>query len=156
MTSRYVLYETYSELCLLSQIQTYSGIFTSYLDIHVMAYLEPCVTLAYPEPCHIQNPEIFRTRDIFRARLRHALVYSERWEPCHVQNFAIFRILTHLWPEAYSESCSFSHIRAYFSTKLKNTYVFWLQWRQFQCSTESTQIIHDLWKWRYNRINKTE
>ena len=25
------------------------------------AYLETCVTLAYSEPCHIQNPGIFRT-----------------------------------------------------------------------------------------------
>ena len=23
-----------------------------------MAYLEPCVTLAHSEPCHIQNPDI--------------------------------------------------------------------------------------------------
>ena len=57
----YVLYDTYSKPCLLSSIQTYSGIFTSYYDIlnHIVAYLEPCVALAYSEPCHIQNPGIF-------------------------------------------------------------------------------------------------
>ena len=38
---------------------------------HILAYSKPCVTLAYLEP-DIQNPEIFRTRSIFRA-----LVYSE-------------------------------------------------------------------------------
>ena len=43
---RYVLHDTYSEPRLLLQIQTCSAI---------MAYLELCVTLAYSEPCHIQN-----------------------------------------------------------------------------------------------------
>ena len=28
---------------------------------HIVAYLEPCVTLAYSEPCHIQNSGVFRT-----------------------------------------------------------------------------------------------
>ena len=31
------------------------------------------VTLAYSVPCHIQNPGIFRTQDIFRTRSRHIL-----------------------------------------------------------------------------------
>ena len=85
------------EWTLLLLIQTYSGIFTSYSDIssHIVAYLEPCVTLAYSEPCHIQNPVIFRTWDIFRTLSRHILAYLERWvtywEPCHIQHFVIFR-----------------------------------------------------------------
>ena len=33
---------------------------------HILAYLEPCVTLAYSKLCHIQNPGIFRNQDIFR------------------------------------------------------------------------------------------
>ena len=59
VTSRYVLYETYSESCLLSQIQTYSGIFTSYSDTfnHIVTYLELCVTLAYSESAISQSIE---------------------------------------------------------------------------------------------------
>ena len=40
--------------------------FASYLDrvSHFAACLEPLVTLACLKPCHIQNPGIFRTRDI--------------------------------------------------------------------------------------------
>ena len=66
---------------------------------HIVAYLEPCMTLAYSEPCNIQNPDIFRIQDMFRILSRHILVHSKRCvmlayrEPCHIQNFAIFRIL---------------------------------------------------------------
>ena len=92
------------------------GIFTSYSDIFsdIVPYLEPCVTLAYLEPCHIQNPSIFRTQDKFKTLSRHILAYPERcvtlahWEPFHIQNFAIFRILAYLEPEAYSESCLYT------------------------------------------------
>ena len=64
VTSRWVFYETYSEPCLLPQIRTYLGIFTQYSDIfsYIMEYLEPYVTLAFSEPCHIQNPGILRTK----------------------------------------------------------------------------------------------
>ena len=96
-----LLYDKYSEPCLLSKIQTYSGLFTFYLRLftfsHIVAYLEPCVTLAYSEPCHIQNPGIFRTQDIFRTLSRHILAYSEccvtlaYWVPWHIQNVGIFR-----------------------------------------------------------------
>ena len=37
----------------------YSVIFS-----HIVAYLDYYVTLAYSEPCYIQNPCIFRTQDI--------------------------------------------------------------------------------------------
>ena len=76
VTSHYVLHDTYSEPFLLSKYQKYSGIFTSYSDdifSHIAAYLEPCLTLAYSDPSHIQNPSIFRTQDIFRALSRHIL-----------------------------------------------------------------------------------
>ena len=146
--------------------QTYSGVFTSYSDLssHVVAYLEPCVTLAHSEPCHIQNSGKFRTQDIFRTLSKLILVYLERcvtlayWKPYHTQSFAIFRSLTYLGPEAYSQSCLFRHIQAYsdifnndsynninflffhfnltFQRNLQNA--FWLQWRQFQCLAEST------------------
>ena len=51
----------------------------------------------YSDSCHIQNPGIFRTLDIFRTLSRHILAYSEHcvtlvyWEPCHFQNFTMFR-----------------------------------------------------------------
>ena len=79
-----------------------------------MVYLEPCIFLAYSEPCHIQNPGIFRTSDILRAMSRHSLAYSERCVTLS-KNFAIFMILAfwHLGPEAYSEFCLFRHIPAY-------------------------------------------
>ena len=147
----FVLCDKYSEPCLLSNIQTYSRIFMSYSEIfrHFVAYLELCVTLEYSDPCHIQNPGIFRTQGIFRTLSRHTLAYSERfvrlayWEPCHIQNFGIFRILAYLGPEAYSESCLFSHIQVYsdifnndsynsislpFFNRISRTYVF--LWKQ--------------------------
>ena len=99
---------------IIRNIHVHSDIFS-----HIVAFLEAYVTLAYSEHCHIQNPGIFRTQDIFRTMSRHLLVYSERcvtlayWEPCPIQNSAIFRILAYLGPEAYSESCLFRHIQAY-------------------------------------------
>ena len=53
--SSYLFFDKYLEHCLLSKIQTYSGTFTSYSGIfsHFVAYLEPCVTLAYSESWHI-------------------------------------------------------------------------------------------------------
>ena len=84
-----------------------------------VAYVEPGVTLAYSEPCHIQNSGIYGTQDILRTLSTQILAYSERcvtltqWEPCHIQNFAIFRILSYFRPEAYAESCLFKHIQAY-------------------------------------------
>ena len=75
----------------------------SYSDIfsHIVAYLEPRLTLAYSEPCHIQNFGIFRTQDIFRTLSKPIMACSEGcaiptyWEPyselCHIQNFCIFR-----------------------------------------------------------------
>ena len=128
---------------------------------------EPFISLANLETCHIQNPGIFRTKGIFSFLSRHILAYSEchvtlkYWESCHIQDFALFRILECWGPKAYSESCLYRHIQIYsdifkndsynnihflfftlilhtFSTKFKKTYVSWLQWRQCQCSTEST------------------
>ena len=142
-------------------IHIHSDIFS-----YIVAYLEPCVILAYSEPCHIQNPGMFRTRDIVRTLSRHILAYSKccvtlsYWELCHIQNFVIFRILAYLGLKAYSESCLYRHIQVYsgisnndscnhvnfiFFTLIFHTFqrhlkihVFWLQWRQFQFLAEST------------------
>ena len=86
---------------------------------HIVAYLEPRVSLWYSEPCHIQNPGIFRTQDVFRTLSRHILEYLKHcltltyWEHCDIQNISIFRILTYLQPEAYRESCLYRHIQTY-------------------------------------------
>ena len=130
---------------------SYSGIFSD-----DKTYLQPCIILAYSGPCHIQNPDLFRKRDIFKTLSRHVLLYSGRcvmvayWEPCHIQNFktrGIFRTAR------YNNIISSSHFNlTYFSTKIN---IFWLQWRQFRCSTESTKKTYNLWKYRYNKTNKT-
>ena len=49
----------------------------------IPAYSKPCVTLAYLEPWYIQNPDISKTRNLFRT-----LVYSE---PRYIQNSDIFQ-----------------------------------------------------------------
>ena len=56
--------------------QTYSGI--------IQACLEPCLTLKYLKLWYIQNPNIFRSRSIFRTP-----AYS--W-PCYIPNAGIFKI----------------------------------------------------------------
>ena len=98
-----------------------SDILASYADIfsHTVAYLEPCVTLEYSEYCHIQNPGIFSTQDIFRTLSKHILVLFRKQcnafilrtlsysELCHIQKIGILRL------QAYSESCSFRHIQVY-------------------------------------------
>ena len=103
----YVLYDKYSERCLLSKFQIYSGRLSCYWDIsdiftHFGIYLEPCVTLAYLEHCCIQNLGIFRIRyiqdsikaysGILRNRcnicILRILPYSEL---CHIQIFGMLR-----------------------------------------------------------------
>ena len=79
-----------SHLGRFSHIHAYSGIFRhfqTYPDIigHiqgisgvVQAYSEPCVTLSYAELWYIQNPDILKTRGMFRI-----LAYPKLW---HIQN----------------------------------------------------------------------
>ena len=43
----------------------------------IVAYLKPYVTLAYSEPCHIQNPSKFRTQDTIRTLSKHILAYEK-------------------------------------------------------------------------------
>ena len=64
----------------------------AYLGI-TQAYSKPCVTLAYLEPWYIQNSDILKIRNIFRA-----LVYPDPWD---IQNSGIFKLqglFRHLWP----------------------------------------------------------
>ena len=71
--------------CKAQAIKTDLGIFRHIHELsrHILAYSEPCVTLAC-EPWYIRNPDIFSTKSIFRI-----LVYSEHWinqNPRHIQN----------------------------------------------------------------------
>ena len=74
---------------------TYPGI--------IQAYLEPCVTLTCLKLWYIQNPDTFRTRNIFRTS-----AYSQPW---YIQNPAIFRMLTYSKSEAYTEPCHTSTMK---------------------------------------------
>ena len=67
---------------------SYSAIFSS-----IVPYLELCVTLAYLEPCHIENPGIFRSQDTFRILSRDILAYSERSVILASENPPILRTL---------------------------------------------------------------
>ena len=87
--------------------QAYPGIIQVY-----STYSKPCVTLAYLEPWYIQNPDIFRTRSIFRT-----LEYSQAW---YIQNLRIFRTLAYSKSEAYSEPCQTSMIKRF--SKIVNGY----------------------------------
>ena len=55
----------------------------AYLGI-IQAYSKPFVILSYLEPWYIQNPNIFKIRNIFRP-----LVYLE---PRYIQNSDMFKI----------------------------------------------------------------
>ena len=80
-------------------IQTNLGTFRhnqAYLGIF-QAYSKPCVTLSYLESWYIQNPNIFKVRNIFRT-----LIYLE---PQYIQNSGIFK------SKAYSDIYEVKHLR---------------------------------------------
>ena len=89
---------------LFRQTQVYSGIIRhdQELFMYIQAYSELCVTLSCLEPWYIQNPDIFRTRSIFRT-----LAYSQ---PLYIQNPGILRTLVYSKSEAYLEPCQTSTI----------------------------------------------
>ena len=62
------------------QIYAQSGIIRYIQELFrfIQTFAEPCVTLTYLEPWYIQNPDIFRTRSIFRT-----LGSSQPW---YIQN----------------------------------------------------------------------
>ena len=97
-------------------IQTDLGIIRYIQELfrHIQAYSKPCVTLAYLEPWYIQNPDIFRTRSIFRT-----LAYSQPW---HIQNPHIFRKLAYSKSKAYSEPYQTSTMKCF--AKIVNGYSY--------------------------------
>ena len=50
------------------------------LTTHIQAYSAPCVTLTYLQPCHVQNPGIFRTGGLIKTLWNIDQAY---FEPCH-------------------------------------------------------------------------
>ena len=72
------------------------------------AYLAPCVTLAYSQPCHILSPSLFRTKGLFKTcetltrHIQNPTVSHIALQPCatlayvetcYTQNSGIFRTL---------------------------------------------------------------
>ena len=51
--------------------------------MYIQTYSEPCVTLAYSEPCYIQNPGIFRTMTYLEPE-----AYSELCQTSTMERFA--------------------------------------------------------------------
>ena len=71
----------------------------------IQAYSEPYVTLAYLNLWDIRNPDIFRTRSIFRT-----LACSQPW---YIQKFGLFKTLAYSKFEAYSKPCQTSTIQRF-------------------------------------------
>ena len=80
-----------------------------------------CETLAYLDSWYIQNPDIFRTRSIFRI-----VAYSQHW---YIQNPGIFRTLAYSKSEAYSEPCQTSTMKPF--AKIVNGYNYFHELKLF-------------------------
>ena len=102
VTLRYVLFETYSEPCLLLHIQTYIQAYSHPIQTYsaILWYFEAWCNLAYSEPCHIQNSDIFRTWDILNSIKAYSGIFWMMFntcilrtppysELCHIQNFGL-------------------------------------------------------------------
>ena len=87
--------------CKAKAIQTDLGTFR-----HNQAYSKSCVNLAYSQPWYIQNPDIFKTRNIFRTPLylncgifktkayfRH-LRWSILWKQLTENSFTTYKLAT--------------------------------------------------------------
>ena len=76
---------------------------------HIVVYLEPCVNIAYSEPCNIQKRIKFRTRiysKLCQGIFRHTQKAVQR---LHIESFTIFRTSPYLErTKAYSEPCQIS------------------------------------------------
>ena len=60
-----------------SALQGVNLIFFKNIIRLIQAYLAPCVTLIYSQPCHIPSPGIFRTWGIFKTLQKFHQAYSE-------------------------------------------------------------------------------
>ena len=104
----------------------------------------------------IQNPSIFRTRNIYITLSRHILAYSERcvtlayWELCHVQNFVIFKILdtkTWLYYPRHNQNPVFLSIfrdiqeHSIMIVIIRLTFFFTLIWNTFQGNLKTRMLL---------------
>ena len=78
--------------CKAKAIQTNLGTFSRNLTYPgiIQAYLELCVTLTYLKLWYIQNPDIFRTRSIFKNPGIFTILVNS--EPRYSQNSGILKI----------------------------------------------------------------
>ena len=99
---------TSSETCLLLKTQTYSCSIQTHIQPY-WAYLEPCVNIAYSEPCNIQKPIKFRTR-IYSKLCQGIFWHTQKAvQRLHIESFTIFRTSPYLErTKAYSEPCQIS------------------------------------------------
>ena len=121
---------TYSDIS--RHNQTYSGI--------IQAYFEPCVTPAYSEPWYIQNPGIFKTRDIFRT-----LVYPKLWHIGNqrlIQNPGLFKTLGYSEPVAYSEPCQISAMECF--EKQLTAIIIFASYNYFRNISFSCPLVHEI------------
>ena len=97
----------------------------------IQAYSEPCVTLAYSELWYIQNPDIFKTRGIFRTllypKLRH--IQNER----HIQKSGHFRTL------GYSESSTMERLE-----KQLTAIIIFASYNHFWNISFSCSLVHEI------------
>ena len=68
------------------------------LSRHILTYPERCVTLAYLEPCHIQNFAIFRI-----LAYLHIQAYSRKFnsDSYHNINFLFFTLMVHSFQRTF-------------------------------------------------------
>ena len=127
------------------QIQAHSGIIRHIQELfrHIQAHLEPCVTLTCLKLWYIQNPDIFRTRSIFRT-----LAYSEPW---YIQNHRIFRTLAYSKSEAYPEPCQTYTMNLL--RKLLTAIIIFTNYNYFRSTTLTRSLLQ---KNKYTEVVTTE
>ena len=110
----YVLYVTYSQPRHLQKPVCYwklrhINVLFRRIYSHIVAHLEPCVNIAYSEPCNIQKPIKFRTR-IYSKLCQWIFWHTQKAvQHLHIESFTIFRTSRYLErTKAYSEPCQIS------------------------------------------------
>ena len=126
----------YNQAC--SDIFTHSGMFTH--SGIIQEYSKPCVILAYSELCYIQNPGIFKTRDISRT-----LTYPKVWHiqnRRYIQNPGLFRTLRYSEREVCSEPCQTSAIER-FEKQLTAIFSF-ASYNHFRNISFPCPLVHEI------------
>ena len=93
--------------------------------LSIIVNLEHCVTVPYSESCHIQNPDISRTRVVFRTLSSHTLAYLKRCVRLANLELCLFQGSRYI-----QNPVLFRYIQAY-SGIFNNENYNKLQWRHF-------------------------